>query len=191
MNFSGFQEFSAESYTPFSESLFCCFSEQHPSANEIFRACPNPIKIYLWIPKVCIIMSLSFCVNLRIFGALVYMLWIFVHTYQILSFCLFWCRVDFVWSGECDKTFHTLREHLTSAPVLTQPDMSKPIEVFCDASGTVWRPCFLITVINASDRISRVKPVKHWSNLGQPGSSPRKTSPMNPNEPLDQVYTHL
>jgi hypothetical protein len=27
--------------------------------------------------------------------------------------------VKFVWSEECDKAFHTLREHLTSAPVLT------------------------------------------------------------------------
>jgi hypothetical protein len=44
--------------------------------------------------------------------------------------------VKFVWSDECDKAFHTLREYLTSAPVLTQPDMSKPFDVFCDASGT-------------------------------------------------------
>jgi hypothetical protein len=44
--------------------------------------------------------------------------------------------VKFVWSEECDKAFHTFREHLTSAPVLTQPNMSKPFEVFCDASGT-------------------------------------------------------
>jgi hypothetical protein len=44
--------------------------------------------------------------------------------------------VKFVWSEECDKAFHTLREHLTSAPVLTQPNMSKPFEVFCDASDT-------------------------------------------------------
>jgi hypothetical protein len=44
--------------------------------------------------------------------------------------------VKFVWSEECDQAFHTLRKHLTSAPVLTQPDMSKPFEVICDASGT-------------------------------------------------------
>jgi hypothetical protein len=44
--------------------------------------------------------------------------------------------VKFVWSEECDQAFHTLRKHLTSAPVLTQPDMSKPFEVFYDASGT-------------------------------------------------------
>jgi hypothetical protein len=44
--------------------------------------------------------------------------------------------VKFVWSEDCDKAFHTLRGHLTSAPVLTQPNMSKPFEVFCDASGT-------------------------------------------------------
>jgi hypothetical protein len=41
--------------------------------------------------------------------------------------------VKFVWSEACDKAFHTLREHLTSAPVLTQPNMTKPFEVFCDA----------------------------------------------------------
>jgi ribonuclease HI len=35
-------------------------------------------------------------------------------------------------------------------------------------------PRFLITVTNANDQISRVKPVKHRSNLGQPGSSSRK-----------------
>jgi hypothetical protein len=44
--------------------------------------------------------------------------------------------VKFVWSEACDKAFHTLREHLTSAPVLTQPNMTKLFEVFCDASGT-------------------------------------------------------
>jgi hypothetical protein len=44
-------------------------------------------------------------------------------------------RVKFVWSEGCEKAFHTLRQHLTSAPVLVQPDNSKPFEVFCDASG--------------------------------------------------------
>jgi hypothetical protein len=44
--------------------------------------------------------------------------------------------LKFVWSDECDKAFHTLREYLTSTPVLTQLDMTKPFEVFCDASGT-------------------------------------------------------
>jgi hypothetical protein len=43
--------------------------------------------------------------------------------------------VKFVWSEDCDKALHTLREHLTSTPVLTQSDMSKPFEVFSDASG--------------------------------------------------------
>jgi hypothetical protein len=40
-----------------------------------------------------------------------------------------------VWSEACEKAFHTLRQHLTSAPVLVQPDNSKPFEVFCDALG--------------------------------------------------------
>jgi hypothetical protein len=44
--------------------------------------------------------------------------------------------VKFVWREACEKAFHTLRQHLTSAPVLVQPDNSKPFEVFFDASGT-------------------------------------------------------
>jgi hypothetical protein len=44
--------------------------------------------------------------------------------------------VKFVWSEACEKAFHTLRQHLTLAPVLVQPDNSDPFEVFCDASGT-------------------------------------------------------
>jgi hypothetical protein len=44
--------------------------------------------------------------------------------------------VKFVWSETCEKAFHTLRQHLTSTPVLVQLDNSKPFEVFCDASGT-------------------------------------------------------
>jgi hypothetical protein len=31
--------------------------------------------------------------------------------------------------------FHQLRTLLTSAPVLAQPDIEKPFDVYCDASG--------------------------------------------------------
>jgi hypothetical protein len=44
--------------------------------------------------------------------------------------------IKFVCSEDCEKAFHTLRQHLTIAPVLVQPDNCKPFEVFCDASGT-------------------------------------------------------
>nr|CAB3502749.1 unnamed protein product [Digitaria exilis] len=42
----------------------------------------------------------------------------------------------FVWDGKCEEAFRTLRKLLTSAPVLTQPDSTKPYDVYCDASGT-------------------------------------------------------
>jgi hypothetical protein len=44
--------------------------------------------------------------------------------------------VKFMWSEACEKAFNTLRQHLTLALVLVQPDNSKPFEVFCDTSGT-------------------------------------------------------
>jgi hypothetical protein len=42
----------------------------------------------------------------------------------------------FVWTEECEAAFHTLRKLLTTAPVLAQPDIEKPFDVFCDASKT-------------------------------------------------------
>ena len=44
--------------------------------------------------------------------------------------------VKFVWDDKCEKAFHTLREQLTTAPVLAQPDNTKSFDVYCDASGT-------------------------------------------------------
>jgi hypothetical protein len=41
----------------------------------------------------------------------------------------------FVWTTECDAAFHKLRTLLTSAPVLAQPDMEKPFDVYSDALG--------------------------------------------------------
>jgi hypothetical protein len=40
----------------------------------------------------------------------------------------------FVWTEECEAAFCTLRKLLTTAPVLAQPDIEKPLDVFCDAS---------------------------------------------------------
>jgi hypothetical protein len=45
-------------------------------------------------------------------------------------------EAKFVWSQKCEDAFHALRQHLTTAPVLAQPDKSKPFDVYCDASGT-------------------------------------------------------
>jgi hypothetical protein len=42
----------------------------------------------------------------------------------------------FDWTPECEQAFHTLRTLLTSAPMLAQPDIEKPFDVYCDASCT-------------------------------------------------------
>jgi hypothetical protein len=42
----------------------------------------------------------------------------------------------FEWGQKCEDTFHTLRQHLTTAPVLAQPENNKSFDVYCDASGT-------------------------------------------------------
>ena len=42
--------------------------------------------------------------------------------------------VKFVWDDKCDQAFQTLRKLLTSAPVLAQPDITRPFDVYCDAS---------------------------------------------------------
>jgi hypothetical protein len=41
----------------------------------------------------------------------------------------------FKWSLQCDEAFLTLKKLLTTAPVLAQPNIEKPFDVYCDASG--------------------------------------------------------
>jgi hypothetical protein len=43
--------------------------------------------------------------------------------------------VRFSWGNNCEQAFQTLRRLLTSAPVLAQPDITRPFDVYCDASG--------------------------------------------------------
>jgi hypothetical protein len=40
------------------------------------------------------------------------------------------------WSPQCKNVFLTLKKLLTTVLVLTQPDIEKPFDVYCDASGT-------------------------------------------------------
>jgi hypothetical protein len=42
----------------------------------------------------------------------------------------------YVWSKDCDEAFNTLKKFLTTSPVLAHPDIAKPFDVYCDASGT-------------------------------------------------------
>jgi hypothetical protein len=44
--------------------------------------------------------------------------------------------VKFSWDQKYEDAFHTLQDHLTTAPVLAQLDVSKPFDIYCDASGT-------------------------------------------------------
>jgi hypothetical protein len=45
-------------------------------------------------------------------------------------------EIKFHWDDKCEEPFHTLRKLLTTAPVLAQPDCTKPFDVYCDASRT-------------------------------------------------------
>jgi hypothetical protein len=42
----------------------------------------------------------------------------------------------FKWSPQCEETFLTLKKLLTTAPILAQPDIERPFDVYCDASDT-------------------------------------------------------
>ncbi|WVZ81255.1 hypothetical protein U9M48_028649 [Paspalum notatum var. saurae] len=45
-------------------------------------------------------------------------------------------NAKYVWNSNCEEAFQTLKKLLTSAPVLAQPDVTKPFDVYCDASGS-------------------------------------------------------
>jgi hypothetical protein len=45
-------------------------------------------------------------------------------------------EAKFKWSPQCKEVFLTLKKLLTMAPVLTQPVIEKPFDVYCVASST-------------------------------------------------------
>jgi hypothetical protein len=45
-------------------------------------------------------------------------------------------EAKFEWSQQCDEAFLTLKKLLTTAPVLAQPDIEEPFDVYYDASST-------------------------------------------------------
>jgi hypothetical protein len=45
-------------------------------------------------------------------------------------------RNNYVWSDACDEAFKNLKKLLTTSPVLAQPDIAKPFDVYYEASGT-------------------------------------------------------
>jgi hypothetical protein len=45
-------------------------------------------------------------------------------------------KAKFKWNPPCEEVFLTLKKLLTTAPVLAQPNIEKPFDVYCDASGT-------------------------------------------------------
>jgi hypothetical protein len=42
----------------------------------------------------------------------------------------------YVWSKDCDEAFRMLKMLLITLPVLVQPDIAKPFNIYYDASGT-------------------------------------------------------
>jgi hypothetical protein len=42
----------------------------------------------------------------------------------------------FNWSSRCDEAFEQLKVLLTTAPILAQPGIENPFDVYCDASGS-------------------------------------------------------
>ncbi|WVZ98537.1 hypothetical protein U9M48_043966 [Paspalum notatum var. saurae] len=45
-------------------------------------------------------------------------------------------NAKFVWGPKCEEAFGTLKKLLTSALVLAQPDITKPFDVYCNASSS-------------------------------------------------------
>ncbi|WVZ84552.1 hypothetical protein U9M48_031577 [Paspalum notatum var. saurae] len=44
-------------------------------------------------------------------------------------------NAKYLWDPKCEEAFTSLKKSLTSAPVLAQPNVTKPFDVYCDAFG--------------------------------------------------------
>ncbi|XP_016172671.1 uncharacterized protein LOC107615068 [Arachis ipaensis] len=47
-------------------------------------------------------------------------------------------EIPFVWTAECEESFQTLKQKLTSVPILILPEPHELFEVYCDASLKAW-----------------------------------------------------
>ncbi|XP_075076654.1 uncharacterized protein LOC142163281 [Nicotiana tabacum] len=87
-------------------------------------------------------------------------------------------KVMFQWSDACRKIFEELKKRLTSAPVLTLPEVTEGFIVYCDASG-VGLGCVLMQHADAlsrrsmgslahveADKQTMMKEVHRLANLG-------------------------
>src|SRR5438105_11867909 len=45
-------------------------------------------------------------------------------------------EAKFIWTSDCEAAFQKQKTLLTTTPVLTQPNVTKPFDVYCDALGT-------------------------------------------------------
>jgi hypothetical protein len=84
------------------------------------------------------------------------------------------------WSSRCNEAFEQLKVLLTTAPVLAQPDIEKPFDVYCDASGSglgcvlmqegCWGlvlKCYeLRTRQHRMLNVNALRPLKHYSLKG-------------------------
>jgi hypothetical protein len=50
--------------------------------------------------------------------------------------CLLKNDAKFDWSSKCNEAFEQLKVLLATAPLLAQPDIKKPFDVYCDTSGS-------------------------------------------------------
>jgi hypothetical protein len=63
---------------------------------------------------------------------------------------------SFTFDNECLNAFETLKERLTSSPIITTPNWNLDFELMCDASdyavGAVLTPRFLILIVSIINR---------------------------------------
>ena len=72
-------------------------------------------------------------------------------------------QTKFVWSPECNEAFKTLKKLLTTSPILAQPDIEKPFEVYCDASSIVIGCVLMQEGRGSSSTMRSTTPLMIWS----------------------------
>ncbi|KAK1681178.1 hypothetical protein QYE76_042026 [Lolium multiflorum] len=60
----------------------------------------------------------------------------------------------FEWTDKCEESFQQLKSRLTTAPILIMPDITKPFDVYCDASK-IGLGCVLMQEDNVISYLSR------------------------------------
>ncbi|WVZ58909.1 hypothetical protein U9M48_009128 [Paspalum notatum var. saurae] len=102
-------------------------------------------------------------------------------------------NAKYLWDPKCEEAFISLKKSLTSAPVLAQPDVTKPFDVYCDASGNglgcvIMQEGRVIAYASRQLRKHEANYATHDPELASGGTRPKDMETLSAGQHLSHIH---